>query len=281
MQGSVQSDWTYAVTHLELLYNDARLGTASGFFWRVADRVFLISNWHVLSGRDRHTQQPCHKESGALPNRLTMLVYRRTSESDANGYFQMDVLGATLPLLVDGNPPLALWLEHPHLHRQVDVAAIDVTAALRGGEPIHYRTANDLEPDALVDPRAGDDAFVIGYPLGIVGGSPVPAWKRASVATEPFIDPGGLPQVFVDTATRSGMSGSLTIARRTVLGPYTKRDGSKSDSLVAFVERILGVYSGRFGKEQELAQLGVVWKRQLIDEVIAGGCRGQTEMQRT
>jgi hypothetical protein len=278
MQGSVQSDWTYAVTYLRTLYNDEELGAASGFFWRAGERTFLVTNWHVLACRDPETQQPRHS-SGAIPNRLTMLVYKRTSEAaDPDGYFTLQVLGSTFPLLGPGDPPRAMWLEHPTRRRAVDIAAIDVTAVLRS-DTFHFKTVNELETDAQVDPRAGDDAFVIGYPLGILGGSPVPVWKRATIATEPFIDPGNLPRVFVDTATREGMSGSVVLAKQIVLGPYRKRDGSEHASLISFITKILGVYSGRLGPHEVQAQIGVVWKHHLIDEVIAGKCCGQTELE--
>lgn len=228
MHGAVQSDWTYAVTYLELLCDQEKLGNASGFLWRAGKRVFLVSNWHVLAGRDPETQQPRHS-SGALPNQLRMLVYQRVSEPDARGYFPLDAIGATFAIVDGEDPPIAKWREHAVWHRQVDIAAIDVTMALRSA-PIHFKVANALEHDAVIAPRAGDDAYVVGYPLGILGGSPLPVWKRASIATEPFIDAGNLPRIFVDTATREGMSGSLVVARRTVLGPYTKSDGSQSNT---------------------------------------------------
>jgi len=53
--------------------------------------------------------------------------------------------------------------------------------------------------------RAGMDAFVLGYPLGISGGAKFPIWKRASIASEPDIDVDSLPKIVIDTATREGI----------------------------------------------------------------------------
>jgi hypothetical protein len=45
------------------------------------------------------------------------------------------------------------------------------------------------------------------------------------------------------------------------------------------VIRFIGVYSGRLGGDDEFAaQLGRVWKRQLIDEVIDEGVPGAFEI---
>jgi hypothetical protein len=44
--------------------------------------------------------------------------------------------------------------------------------------------------------------------------------------------------------------------------------------------RFVGVYSGRFKGADELeAQLGRVWHRTVIDEIIAGGVRGSYELR--
>lgn len=86
-----------------------------------------------------------------------------------------------------------------------------------------------------------------------------------------MIDPEGLPKIYVDTATRKGMSGSVVLAERFHMGPYEKKDGTKSDTLIARTTNILGVYSGRIGANNVEAQLGIVWKRAVIDEIVRGG----------
>jgi hypothetical protein len=98
----------------------------------------------------------------------------------------------------------------------------------------------------------------------------VPIWKRATIASEPLVDPEGLPKVFVDTATRKGMSGSVAITQTLQVGPYPKKDGSNSNTLMAITKEILGVYSGRIGASTIEAQLGIVWKKHVIDEIIGG-----------
>lgn len=131
--------------------------------------------------------------------------------------------------------------------------------------------ANELEDDADVEPFVSQDVFILGYPLGLIAHVPIPVWKRGTIATEPGIDHNSLPIIFVDSATRQGMSGSAVLARHILLGPFKKRDGSQSNTLYAVATQILGVYSGRIHPSNVEAQLGIVWKRHLVDELISSG----------
>ena len=65
------------------------------------------------------------------------------------------------------------------------------------------------------------------------------------------------------------MSGSLVLAKHLILGPYKTADGSESNTLIAIKDSILGVYSGRLGADEVQAQLGIVWKRQVVDEIVS------------
>jgi hypothetical protein len=196
-------------------------------------------------------------------------LFQKVSAPDEKGFVEMKAVNLTKricgPTWLD-----AIWLEHPELGRQVDVAALDITDDLQG-HGIEVAYVNVLETDAALEPYASQDVFILGYPLGLVATAPTPVWKRGSIATDPAFDPDGHPKVFVDSATRDGMSGSVVIARRLCFGPYKKSDGTQSDTVIAQVDRVLGIYSGRIGPHDVAAQLGIVWKRHLIDEVVTGG----------
>jgi hypothetical protein len=132
--------------------------------------------------------------------------------------------------------------------------------------------------------QAGMDVFVLGFPFAMQPTGGFPIWKRASVATEPDIAIDDLPKFFVDTATRPGMSGSPVILRS--WGDYMTVHGEVSAS--PFIcTKFVGVYSGRVSDARELngtpdhvrteqeadllrAQLGVVWKAHVVDEIIDG-----------
>jgi hypothetical protein len=269
MPSHLNDPWNWAVTFLVMQHGDNELTCGSGFFWRRGDRTFLVSNWHNLSGRDPETSKP-RRPDGGLPDRVKFTVFQKVSTPDAKGFLEMKAVNLTKticgPTWLD-----PVWLEHPVFRRQVDVAAVDITGDLQH-HGLEVASVNLLETDAALEPHAGQDVFILGYPLGLVAAAPIPVWKRGSIATDPAFDPDGQPKVFVDSATRDGMSGSIVVARRVWWGPYKKSsDGTEVPMFLQQIDRILGIYSGRIGPHDVAAQLGIVWKRHLIDEVVAGG----------
>ena len=225
----------------------------------------LCTNWHNLSGRNPFTGQPM-SSAGGIPNTIRVFLYQRVTEPDADGFFEMSYVGVDVRLCDDdwGNPK---WYEHPVHGRKVDIAAIDVTDAIKGYQ---IAFANELESDAVLDLECSDDVFVLGFPFGQIDGAPAPVWKRGTIALDPRFDPEGLPKLLVDTATREGMSGSVVLARQTVLGrDYLKKDGSRSEPiLIGFLTVVVGIYSGRHYPDLEKAQLAIVWKRHVIEELV-------------
>ncbi len=161
--------------------------------------------------------------------------------------------------------------EHPTLGRLVDVAAIEVTNVIVGYEVV---AVNDLESDALLDEYVSQDVYIVGFPFGLIPHAPVPIWKRGTIALDPAFDADNLPTMLVDTATREGMSGSVVLARHTVVNKrYSKRDGGITTLPVPYAELdvVIGIYSGRHYPDHEKAQLGIVWKRSAIELTVTAG----------
>jgi hypothetical protein len=119
------------------------------------------------------------------------------------------------------------------------------------------------------------DVYALGFPRGMSGRGVTPIWKRGTIATEPDLDHDDRPIFLIDTATRDGMSGSPVYAQEvgTWLPPGS-RDESKR--IIGKGRMFVGIYSGRVNAEDEFkAQLGIVWKTRVIEEVILGECIGQ------
>lgn len=123
-------------------------------------------------------------------------------------------------------------------------------------------------------PAVMDDVFVVGYPWGLSGGTKaLPLFKRGSIASEPTIEIDGLPKFLIDCRTASGMSGSPVIGQRHGVG----HNGD-----VGSFQGFVGVYSGRLETNGRLpseadtavSEIGVVWRRSVIDEIIDSGQRG-------
>jgi hypothetical protein len=249
-----------------MLFGEQEISTGSCFFWRHDGRTYLLTNWHNLAGRNPLTGQPM-SPTGGIPDRVKFMAYKRASAPDANGYFELAYVPVEVRLC---NPDLTdpKWFEHPSLGRRVDIAAIDVTEAAIGFQIGH---ANELESDAVLDPIASQDVFVVGFPFGLIANAPAPIWKRGSITLDPTFNPEGLPKMLIDTATREGMSGSVVIARHIVIAGrhYLKKDGTKPKTvLYSKLDLVVGIYSGRHYPDLEKTQLGIVWKRNAIEQTL-------------
>jgi hypothetical protein len=164
----------------------------------------------------------------------------------------------------------------------VDVVAIPVCKKKAIPNHVHLYPLNAFPFEC--EPAVSDDVFVLGYPFGITDPLEYPIWKRGSIATEPSIAFKGLPRMLIDTATRSGMSGSPVVIKRTGIHP-TLENPERFGTAAGFV----GVYSGRYGvekdsldkdrPEKEDVQLGIVWRKEVIEEIIIGEVQGTVDFQ--
>jgi hypothetical protein len=259
------SPWNNAVTFLQAAFGETVLASASGFFWEYGEREFLVTNLHNVLGRHPVTNELL-SPTGGVPDRLKFTAFRRTSEPTDAGFVHLEVVTLEVPLYghAMSNP---LWLEHPIHGRAVDVAAVDITGLAL---TLQIEFANVLESDLVIAPSVSQDVFVVGFPLGLIAGPPIPVWKRGTIATDPTFDPEGLPKLFVDAATREGMSGSVVLARHFFSGEQLKKDGSQHAPVIyGRGDVVLGIYSGRLHPHQIQAQLGVVWKRSVIEAIVA------------
>jgi hypothetical protein len=269
MPSHISNPWNDAVSFIEMRYQTQSLATGSGFFW-LKGRTFLVTNWHNLSGLHPATGATLSPTAGR-PDRVIFTAFRRSSAPDQDGFFDLDVARVEVGLY-DADLIGPRWVEHPRFGRTVDIGAIDITPHING---LNIQYANVLEGDADVAPSVSQDVFVVGFPFGLVAGIPIPVWKRASIATDPSYDPDTLPKVYVDTATREGMSGSIALARHILIGAYRKKDGTTANAIYAKKDQILGIYSGRLYPDLHRAQIGIVWKRHVIDEAIEAQAQAQ------
>jgi hypothetical protein len=241
---------------LRLFFREQELSAATGFFYRYRGGIFLITNWHNVSGRDRNTLQPISPLAG-VPDRMKVLIGCRGHIGE---WGEMDVpLYKDLNTADQGSDPV--WLEHCVHGNKTDVVAIPMM--IPDWAEVHTIDIVNTVPDMLL--RISADVFVLGYPRGISGGRGFPICKRANIATEPEIDLDG-PRLLIDTATREGMSGAPVIAIAD--GEFNVEGRAGRIWRGGRVYRFVGVYSGRLGKGEIEAQLGVVWKARVIEEIL-------------
>ena len=184
------------------------LSDATAFFFQSPDsRVFLITNWHVVTGRD--PTNPAVSRTGAIPCVLQAKIHRRqelTGNRKSIRLSEVDEIEFNINC-ENGNSPE--WLEHPRFRRQVDVVAIEISNYDEFKEMYAFNCINSWKPfqnDYI--PEAMDDIFVIGYPWGISPSKGVlPLYKRGCIASDPILPLDGLPKLLIDCRTTSGMSG--------------------------------------------------------------------------
>jgi hypothetical protein len=260
-------DYSLSSLHYIAKFGDTPLALGTCFFYRHAAGLYLITNWHNVTGRHPATLQLLDTRSGGIPDRFQIDVHQK----GALGRWRQ-VLAR---LYLDEERERPRWLVHPQHGRQVDAVAIGVNV----DDHTECFPINALESQRDMTTSIGEDVFVIGFPKGVTGGGLLPIWKRASVASEPNLDRDGLPSFLIDTATREGMSGAPVIARSNS-GSYRTASGATVMSMagpgVGRPTKFLGVCSGRLPGQSEIeAQLGIVWKARVIDEIVDGGRLGQ------
>ena len=251
----------FASQYLEMLTpTGRRIATGTGFFVLDAHHVpHLITNRHNVTGR--------HWQTNALgeryePSALRFTVHIATVDSKAGFWTQVAV-----PLGDENLHPT--WLEHPDFGWQVDVVAI----------PLGHLKTDDFGQalDYVSYPRDGgpaqlniaNDVFTVGFPIGFdpINEYAFPIWTRGSIAWPPRLDWNEKPAFLIDSRSRQGQSGSPVIFYADETMHFVARDGT--------IQRgpawgLLGVYSGRLHKDSDI---GVVWKRSVIDDILTSGAR--------
>lgn len=250
---------------------DKVMSTATGFLYKRNDIIYMITNGHNVTRLNPETKTRI-TESIAFPIKIKTQVRRKHPE-------QPDYVGFTFEenhLYQDNEFKIPNWYMHPQHGYNVDVIAVPLLS-LRDHtlESYSFYPINEFNFQSEFDVIIADELYILGYPMDIVGGQYFPIWKRASVASEPSIPIDNLPKFLVDTATRPGMSGSPVIMQRTTV--HKKGTGIQ---LIGTIRNFAGVYSGRIGAKSDIeAQLGIVWKAHLIDEIIDGKMLGTTDFQ--
>lgn len=226
--------------------------TGTGFIVANKGTNYLITNWHVLSGRE----------------------WPATNSTDPKGSFPKDViifynskvLGNWIPVsepLYDTNG-VPLWLEDKSGGLNIDVVALPLTSHDNRVQP--YPLDLNLENvDMQLSPAMS--VSIIGFPNNLTNPGEFPVWKTGNIASEPDIDYKEKPLMLVSVIIRKGMSGSPVIARS--IGTYIDKEGN-TDVHTGITDKFLGVLSG-YQPDNEIAY---VWKSRVISEILEHGQRG-------
>lgn len=272
---------------------------ATGFLFRFGGRLHLVTNWHVVSGRDAFDGRFLDKDK-RMPMTLRVMMLVALAKDD--DYVSMISIPLDLPLRRedDSGTKYPVWREHP-LGETVDVVAIDVDSDFQctwtldhkrvsgyenSPEGIYENSTkpanerNDIDPQGTSDAPFGFDSevLIIGFPtLPLMPPGPSPTSKKGTVASpliglyengkEPL-----LPGFYLDILTRPGFSGSPVFWRATGALFRTPKSGGISGFSTTSPPRysFVGIYSSRV-KDQETGEpiYGICWKKDAIEAVCA------------
>ena len=223
-------------------------GTATGFCVNANGRKLLITNWHVVSGRDADTGKAL-SSTAAIPDELAI----RHHSSAGLGQWVIESQRLQTPSGANA------WHEHPS-GNAVDVIALPLEMQ-NPDIQIYPLDLGLADFDMMV--YVAMPVSIIGFPFGLSTAGAWPIWKTGHIASDPDLDYDDRPAFLIDATTRAGMSGSPVVLRS--YGGYAS---SKAHMVIGGGPgtRFLGVYSGRIHNQ---AEIGRVWRPSSIKEILA------------
>ena len=164
---------------LNLISRGESISTATGFFYSRGGKVFLVSNWHVFSGRNPYSGQP-NDQNGAIPDQVEFPLHSKG---------ELVKWRTDTAVNLDNNSGKPAWFQHPK-GQNIDVAILPFRGLPR--DCIIFES-NRPDETSNMSFRVGMDVFIVGFPLGLQKQGFLPVWKRGSVASEPDINVDGFP----------------------------------------------------------------------------------------
>ncbi|MDE2684516.1 MAG: serine protease [Chloroflexota bacterium] len=231
--------------HIRMYFGDTLLGHGTCFFVMSKDGPMLVTNRHNFTGRNNITGRPL-RDDCAIPDHAVVTLH-----GPGEIHYHID-------LIDHANPEVPSWTEHPTLGAMADIVALPVKEMVNIiGELNSVSLGNNWHRWDV-----GSELHVIGYPYGQIGG-PFPIWSKGFIASEPDVDISGLPVFLIDCRSRPGQSGSPVFAhfRPGAIVEHGGQDYQAKKPMNYFV----GVYSGRLRHDSDL---GLVWKRSCIEELV-------------
>jgi hypothetical protein len=132
------------------LANHSPMASATAFVWKLNHQHYLITNWHVITGRNTQTGK---LEAPARPDTLRALFNIRIGDF---GKQQWDIKIRD----DDGRP---LWLVHPNGGR-IDVVVLPLR--MSGDDPVMDMCPINSYTSKPLRIQIGMEVFILGYPFG-------------------------------------------------------------------------------------------------------------------
>lgn len=240
--------------YVETRANGNKLGNATAFVVEHGRARYLVTNWHVVTGRHRITLMDLNPDVVHPPEDLEV-------HHHLGGHIGRFTTRDVVRLRDDEDRPL--WFEHPLHGRMVDVVAIPYEPPAHVALIPHRPSGGPAASLAVAS-----QVSIVGFPFGLTTAQGLGVWVQGTIATEPDLDFDGLPCFLVDSRTRRGQSGSPVISY--FPNGVVPREGGQA-FYGGEVTKFWGVYSSRVNEE---ADLGHVWRASALVEIIEAQQRG-------
>jgi Trypsin-like peptidase domain len=258
-----------ATTPLEVLdLTGNRFSHGTGFVYRLDGRLYLVTAWHVLSGRDFFTRKL--NPQGLIPSTIRFFAPAFRQQGEALEIRSESII---LDLTAGGQDILGSPPEPFGFPVDVAVAKLPLTTT-KAGE-FTSKGLNDFSwgfearTRSPIQSMIGADIFVLGYPLGTYEGLRTPLWKRGILASEPCFEIFPRGAFLVDVNSAVGMSGGPIVRRVATFTADNKDEGIIQE---IYDEALIGIYSGRALSASESSfVLGYGWPIDMVHKIIAEG----------
>jgi S1-C subfamily serine protease len=232
------------------------LGSGTGVLISAAGKTFLITNYHVLSGKHPYTDQMLED---AAPDFLEV-SYRVKTDG-----FEIPAISRVVhPLYDDNHEPN--YLSYPVNERQlpveasgvkfgIDVAVLEVTNIPHNAGLLAFERSNEFHLPVM------DKVGIVGFPFDLSGTENFPIWLTGTVASDLANRP-YRKYFLVDSRTKPSCSGSLVVLK--INGASLNFPGGKLDNQGNTIHT-LGIYSGRIKDELDI---GIVWHWNTVEQLL-------------
>ncbi|MGN6525634.1 MAG: trypsin-like peptidase domain-containing protein [Burkholderiaceae bacterium] len=234
-------DLLLTATPIATFAGSRALTNASGFFFRRDDRLFLVTNRHVLSDAP----------SSHFPDRIEIGLH-----VDAQDLTRYRVL--SLPLYRDG---LGLWRDGADSGGPVDVAAIELPAARLPGDAVLRAFDETHLGSHDEEVSIGDALAIVGFPLGFHDTiHHLAVARNASIASAFGVRFQQQGCFLTDARTHRGSSGAPVVRRRS--------GGGRGASSMPW--QLIGVHSTRMDmrtrdrRQDESLGLNCAWYADIL-----------------
>lgn len=232
------------------------IGNWTGFFCSYMGKLYIVTNYHVLSWRNPFTWRILHKYL-SIPGKIKFGFDVVKDLPD----WRKDHIPHEYSIDLYDSEDNKTWLEHPMWSNDSDVVAYEIDEKLKSQIPKEYSICSiNLEEELAYDAniRVMDSVFIIGFPMQkALTLSKFPIYKAGKIASEPQDMQNGA-MYYVDSKTKPGMSGSLVVQKEE---PEIVRSTSGQLQFRKDKINFIGIYSGRAEilPDEYQAELWIVW----------------------